>query len=63
MMSRRLVCLMVASVLTARAQTVVVRAARVLDVEAGRMIAPGEVLVEGHEQCGRNCSRQYADDD
>jgi imidazolonepropionase-like amidohydrolase len=37
-------------VLTGAAQpprTVVLRAARVLDVEAGRMVTPGEVLVEG----------------
>ena len=42
-------CLLLLSVSCAAAQshTVVLRAARLLDVETGRMLAPGEVLVEG----------------
>jgi imidazolonepropionase-like amidohydrolase len=50
MNTRRLLCSIAISVLSAAAQSshpVVLRAARVLDVEAGRMLTPGEVLVEG----------------
>ena len=52
MTTRRFVFLFSLSAAVAAAQTspsrvMVLHAARVLDVEAGRMIAPGEVLVEG----------------
>ena len=55
MNTRRLLCSIAISVLSAAAQSshpVVLRAARVLDVEAGRMLTPGDVLVEGERIAG-----------
>ncbi len=41
-------CLLaIALALSSQAQSIVLHAARLLDIESGRIIAPGEVLVQG----------------